>query len=69
MRPTYSTEDFFIGMVDRIIAEPGNTMRLIFKDGMEKQMTWQDRSRSESWTDDMREAVRQKMLERNGAKK
>ena len=63
----YFTEDFFIGMVDRIIAEPGNTMRLIFKDGTEKQMIWQDRSRSESWTDEMREAARRKMFEQRGA--
>jgi len=39
----YFTEDFFIGMVDRIIAEPGNTIRWIFKDGTEKQMILQDR--------------------------
>ena len=63
----YFAEDFFIEMVDRIIAEPGNTMRLIFKDGTEKQMTWQDRSRSESWSDEMREAARRKMLEQRGA--
>lgn len=47
----YFTEDVFIEAVDRIIAEPGNTMHLIFKDGTEKQLIWQDRSRSESWTD------------------
>ncbi|WP_010244544.1 recombinase family protein [Acetivibrio cellulolyticus] len=65
----YFAEDFFTETVDSIVAEPGNTMRLIFKDGTEKRITWKDRSRSESWTDEMREAVRQKMLERNGAKK
>ena len=37
-------------------------------DSFEIQMTWQDRSRSESWTDEMCEAVRQKQLERNGVK-
>lgn len=62
----YFAEDFFTETVDSIVAEPGNTMRLIFKDGTEKQIMWQDRSRSESWTDDMREAARQKQLERNG---
>lgn len=64
----YFTEDSFIEMVDRIIAEPSNTMRLILKDGTEKQMTWQDRSRSESWTDEMREAASKRQYERNGAK-
>ena len=65
----YFAEDFFTETVDFIVAEPCNTMRLIFKDGTEKRITWQDRSRSESWTDEMREAARQKQLERNGAKK
>ena len=65
----YFAEDFFTETVESIVAEPGNTMRLTFKDGTEKRITWKDRSRSESWTDEMREAVRQKMLERNGAKK
>jgi hypothetical protein len=64
----YFAEDFFTETVDFIVAEPCNTMRLIFKDGTEKRITWQDRSRSESWTNEMREAVRQKQLERNGAK-
>lgn len=61
-------EDFFVSTVDCIVAEPGNIMRLIFKDGTERILTWQDRSRSESWTDEMREAVRQRTLERNEAK-
>ena len=65
----YFAEDFFTETVDFIVAEPCNTMRLIFKDGTEKRITWKDRSRSESWTDEMREAVRQKMLERNDTKK
>lgn len=64
----YFAEDFFTEMVDSIVAEPGNTMRLIFKDGTEKRITWKDRSRSEGWTDEMREVVRQKTLERNGVK-
>lgn len=64
----YFAEDFFAQTVDFIVAEPDNTMRLIFKDGTEMKITWQDRSRSESWTDEMREAARQKQLERNCAK-
>ncbi len=60
----YFSEDFFTDTVDSIVAESGNTIRLIFKDGTEKKISWQDRSRSESWTVEMREAVRQKQLER-----
>jgi len=60
----YFTEDYFISTVDFIAAGPGNTMRLTFKDGTEKKIVWQDRSRSESWTEGMREAARQKTLQR-----
>lgn len=58
------SEDFFISTVDFISAEPGNTMRLTFKDGTEKKIVWQDRSRSASWTEEMREAARLKSLQR-----
>ena len=51
-----------------IIAEPGNRLRFMMTDGTEKEIVWQDRSRSESWTEEMREAVRQKQFERIGEK-
>ncbi len=62
------TDEFFKENIKQIIAEPDNVIRLIFCDGTEKEITWQDRSRSESWTDAMRESARQKTIERNGAK-
>lgn len=62
------TEDGFTYAVDHIIAEPENRLHLVMNDGTEKEITWQDRPRSDSWTDGMREAARQKMLERNGTK-
>lgn len=47
-----------------IDACPGNLLRFHFCDGSEKNLPWQDRSRSESWTPEMREAARQKILSR-----
>lgn len=43
----------------------GNILIFCFKDGSEVTRTWKDRSRSESWTDEMKEAARQKALERS----
>lgn len=43
----------------------GNLLLFQFHDGSEVTRTWKDRSRAESWTDEMREAARQKNLERS----
>ena len=48
-----------------ICAEDGNRLVFRFKDGSESVKRWQDRSRAESWTPEMREAARQKALERS----
>ncbi len=58
------TEDGFTSAVSHIIAEPENRLRLVMNDGTEKEIIWKDRSRSESWTDEMREAARQRELQR-----
>ena len=60
------SEDAFTSAVDFIIAESENRLRLIMSDGTEKKIIWKDRSRSESWTEEMREAARQRMLQRKG---
>ena len=39
-----------------IIANPGNTLTFQLKDGTERVVTWQDRSRSESWSPEKRKA-------------
>lgn len=49
---------------DTLTAEDGNTIRVHYKD-VNTILHWQDRSRSESWTDDMKEQARQKALERS----
>jgi hypothetical protein len=62
------TEEEFTAAVDYIIAEPENKLCLVFTDGMKKEIVWQDRSRSESWTPEMREAAKQKTLKRREQK-
>ena len=41
-------------------AENGNRLVFICKDGSESVKRWEDRSRAESWTPEMKEAARQK---------
>jgi len=53
------SEECFTAKVKRIDAMPSNILRFIFKDGSVAEYIWQDRSRSESWTPEMREKARQ----------
>ena len=50
--------------IKSITAEPYNTLRIELKNGQTLDATWRDRSRSESWTDEMKETARNKTLER-----
>lgn len=43
----------------------GNTLVFVFKDGHESVKRWHDRSRSESWTDDMKRQASEKTKERH----
>lgn len=58
------SEDAILGKVTEIVVEKDNVLILRFKDGTESVKRWQDRSRSESWTEEMKEAARQKDRER-----
>jgi len=53
-------ESVFDENIDCIIAEPDNVLRFVFFSGKTAVYHWKDRSRSESWTDEMRMAARQK---------
>jgi DNA invertase Pin-like site-specific DNA recombinase len=61
-------ESELVTKVERIDVMDDRTLLFIMKDGIEKTLTWQHRSRRESWTTEMREAARQKSLAevRNG---
>lgn len=61
--PKFDSE-IFEEQVICIDACPGNLLRFHFCDGSEEELTWKDRSRRESWTLEMREAARQKILSR-----
>lgn len=58
-------ETKFKAKVNHIIAKPNNELELHLNDGTVESIHWKDRSRSESWTPEMREKVRQKTMEQN----
>lgn len=53
-----------ISGIQKIIVDDNNTLHFIMKDGHTVTHQWKDRSRAESWTLEMREAARQKAIER-----
>ena len=62
------TEPVFRECVESVLVCNGNKLVFRFRDGTETTQHWQDRSRSQSWTEEMKEAARQRALERRGAK-
>jgi len=58
------TADIDLSNVESITAEDGNDIRILLKDGTKTVRHWQDRSRAESWTAEMKEQARRKALER-----
>ena len=52
------------GEIKTIRAEVDNTLVFILSDGTEIVRSWQDHSRADSWTDEMKEKARQKTLQR-----
>ena len=62
------TADIPLGDLTAIRAENGNTLVFCWGDGTQAVKRWKDRSRAESWTEEMREAARQKTLARTANK-
>ena len=62
------TADMAIGDLTAIHAENGNTLVFCFKDGTQAVKRWKDRSRAESWTEEMKEKARQKALAQHSKK-
>ena len=62
------TADIPRGDLTAIRAENGNTLVFCWVDGTQAVKRWKDRSRAESWTDEMKEAARQKTLARTANK-
>jgi len=53
--------------VEQIRAENGNRVVIRFKDGNETRLKWNDRSRAESWTPEMKEQARQRAKRQHAA--
>ena len=58
-------EEVFHSKVEQIIIPKPNNIRFLFSDGLERTVTWQDRSRSESWTPERRARTGQQTRERS----
>ena len=50
-------DDIFEQKIERILIPAPNELTFVFRDGHEILEQWKDRSRSESWTDEMRKAT------------
>ena len=59
--PTFE-ECIFKQRVEHIEVPGNNRLRFVFKDGSAIESTWADRSRSNSWTDEMKAEARKKSL-------
>ena len=57
--------DLLLDQVQQIIVPANHHLQYILKDGRTVDVEWRHRSRSESWTREMREAARQRALERH----
>ena len=58
------THEWLCSQIQHISVCNDNTLIFCFKDGSEVTRKWKDRSRSQSWTDEMKATARQKALER-----
>ena len=62
------TADIPLGDLTAIRAEKDNTLVFCFKNGERTVKQWQDRSRRESWTEEMKEKARQQALAQHSKK-
>ena len=53
--------------VEQIRAENGNCVVIRMKDGREERRVWNDRSRAESWTPEMKEKARERAKRQHAA--
>lgn len=57
-------EKIFHQKIKKIVVPEFNTLEFVFKDGSVTKKVWKDKSRKDSWTDEMKEKARQKRFER-----
>ena len=53
-------EAVFERQIDHIVAVYPRQVTFVYRDGHTAEHTWEERSRSESWTNDMKKAVGEK---------
>ncbi len=53
-------EEVFLNQIERIEVPAFNHLVYIFKDGHREERIWQDKSRRDSWTDEMRQQARRR---------
>ena len=63
------TEEVVHKSIQEILVPAQNTLIFRFTDGSEKQVEWHNPSRSNSWTPEMKEKARQRVLARHKAEK
>ena len=56
--------DVFLSKITEVRVENGNRLVFLFADGKESVKRWQDRSRTESWTEEMKNVARERQWER-----
>ena len=66
LKETELSKETFLQSIDHIEADNGNCLIYICKDRRSIKTVWQDRSRAESWTDEMKQQAREKTLARKG---
>ncbi|NLX19485.1 MAG: recombinase family protein [Desulfobulbus sp.] len=54
--------EIFNQLILRIQVTEPNAVRFIFRNGQQVDAVWQDRSRRDSWTDEMKQEAREKMI-------
>ncbi len=57
-------EHLFAAAIEKIQVGKNNALHYIFRDGRCVDTTWADRSRAESWSPEMKEAARQRQMQR-----
>ena len=58
-------EENFRSQIERIEVPSFNHLVYIFKDGRREERVWQDKSRRDSWTDEMKEQAAEHAKRRN----
>lgn len=56
----YFNENIFCDKITEIRAKENNTLVFCFKDGKQSVKQWQDHSRADSWTEEMKSIAREK---------